>query len=192
MWSLACAPGQILWRDLFRRVAVESIGLRSGHIFKLRECMSGAGYRVPGRAQLPPRWLKKIGQSHHNSHYASNSRVVKSVYAQPSGGHAKSRIPRLCPYNRSLTPTDSKVVLVRSLPRVIQVSGRGSKCRLQDAGPLQPVHNLKPYMHVQGTHQIEHFFRAAALDVDKGDRYYDFVDQENSGFAPRRSAHGEG
>ena len=51
----------------------------------------------------------------------------------------------------------------------------------QDAGPLQPVHNLKPYKHVQGTHQIEHFFRAAAgLDVDKEDikRYYDFVDQK--------------
>ena len=53
--------------------------------------------------------------------------------------------------------------------------------QIQDAGPLQPVHNLKPYKHVQGTHQIEHFFRAAAgLDVDKEDikRYYDFVDQK--------------
>jgi hypothetical protein len=52
--------------------------------------------------------------------------------------------------------------------------------RNQDAGPLQPVHNLNPYKRVQGTHQIEHFFRAAAgLDVDKEDikRYYDFVDQ---------------
>jgi hypothetical protein len=49
------------------------------------------------------------------------------------------------------------------------------------SGPLQPVHNIKPYKHVQGTHQIEHFFRAAAgLDVDKEDirRYYDFVDQK--------------
>jgi hypothetical protein len=48
-------------------------------------------------------------------------------------------------------------------------------------GPLQPVHNVKPYKRVQGTHQIEHFFRAAAgLDVDKEDikRYYDFVDQK--------------
>jgi hypothetical protein len=52
---------------------------------------------------------------------------------------------------------------------------------IQDAGPFQPVHNLKPYKHVQGTHQIEHFFRAAAgLDVDKEDikRYYDLVDQK--------------
>src|ERR1700682_4982407 len=51
---------------------------------------------------------------------------------------------------------------------------------MQTPGPLQPVHNIKPYKHVQGTHQIEHFFRAAAgLDVDKEDikRYYDFVDQ---------------
>ena len=48
-------------------------------------------------------------------------------------------------------------------------------------GPLQPVHNIKPYKRVQGTHQIEHFFRAAAgLDVDKEDikRYFDFVDQK--------------
>lgn len=48
-------------------------------------------------------------------------------------------------------------------------------------GPLQPVHNIKPYKRVQGTHQIERFFRAAAgLDVDKEDikRYYDFVDQK--------------
>jgi hypothetical protein len=47
--------------------------------------------------------------------------------------------------------------------------------------PLQPVHNLNPYKHVQGTHQIERFFRvAASLDVDKADlkRYYDFVDQK--------------
>src|ERR1700731_3917450 len=47
--------------------------------------------------------------------------------------------------------------------------------------PLQPVHNLNPYKHVQGTHQIERFFRVtASLDVDKADikRYYDFVDQK--------------
>jgi hypothetical protein len=47
--------------------------------------------------------------------------------------------------------------------------------------PFQPVHNLNPYKHVQGTHQIERFFRvAASLDVDKTDikRYYDFVDQK--------------
>jgi hypothetical protein len=51
----------------------------------------------------------------------------------------------------------------------------------QNFHPLQPVHNLKPYKHVQGTHQIERFFRAAAeLDVDKEDikRYYEFVDQK--------------
>lgn len=51
----------------------------------------------------------------------------------------------------------------------------------QDLGPLQPVHNLKPYKRVQGTHQIEHFFRAAAeLEVDKEDikRYYEFVDRK--------------
>jgi hypothetical protein len=51
----------------------------------------------------------------------------------------------------------------------------------QGPGPLQPVHNLEPYKHVQGIHQIEHFFRAAAgLEVDKADikRYYDFVDQK--------------
>ena len=48
---------------------------------------------------------------------------------------------------------------------------------------LQPVHNLKPYKHVQGTHQIERFFRVAAgLDLDKEDikRYYDFVDEKVS------------
>jgi histone H3/H4 len=48
-----------------------------------------------------------------------------------------------------------------------------------DLGPLQPVHNLKPWKHVQGTHQIERFFRVAAeIDVDKEDikRYYEFVD----------------
>jgi hypothetical protein len=51
----------------------------------------------------------------------------------------------------------------------------------QELGPFQPVHNLKPYKRVQGTHQIERFFRAAAgLDVDKEDirRYYNFVDQK--------------
>jgi Domain of unknown function (DUF1931) len=51
----------------------------------------------------------------------------------------------------------------------------------QNLGPLQPVHNVKPYKHVQGTHQIEHFFRAAAgLDVAKEDikRYFEFVDQK--------------
>jgi hypothetical protein len=51
----------------------------------------------------------------------------------------------------------------------------------QNFSPLQPVHNLKPYKHVQGTHQIEHFFRAAAeLEVDKEDikRYYDFIDRK--------------
>ena len=54
---------------------------------------------------------------------------------------------------------------------------------MQTPGPLQPVHNVKPYKRVQGTHQIEHFFRAAAgLDVDKEDikRYYDFVDQKGA------------
>jgi hypothetical protein len=52
---------------------------------------------------------------------------------------------------------------------------------MQTSGPLQPVHNVKPYKRVEGTHQIERFFRAAAeLDVDKEDvrRYYDFVDQK--------------
>jgi hypothetical protein len=51
----------------------------------------------------------------------------------------------------------------------------------QQLSPLQPVHNLKPYKRVEGTHQIERFFRAAAsLDVDKEDlrRYYNFVDQK--------------
>jgi len=49
------------------------------------------------------------------------------------------------------------------------------------ATPYEPVHNVKPYKRVEGTHQIEHFFRAAAeLDVDKEDirRYYAFVDQK--------------
>jgi hypothetical protein len=49
------------------------------------------------------------------------------------------------------------------------------------ATPYQPVHNVKPYKRAEGTHQIEHFFRAAAgLDVDKDDikRYYDFVDEK--------------
>jgi hypothetical protein len=53
--------------------------------------------------------------------------------------------------------------------------------KTQNLNPFQPVHNLKPYKHVQGTHQIEHFFRTAAeLDVDKEDikRYYDFVDRK--------------
>ncbi len=47
--------------------------------------------------------------------------------------------------------------------------------------PFQLVRNLNPYKHVQGTHQVERFFRvAASLDVDKADikRYYDFVDQK--------------
>jgi len=46
--------------------------------------------------------------------------------------------------------------------------------------PLDPVHNVKEYKRVQGIHQIEHFFRAAAsLEIDKEDirRYYDFVDR---------------
>ena len=53
----------------------------------------------------------------------------------------------------------------------------------QEQSTLQPVHNLKPYKHVHGTHQIERFFRvAASLDVDKEDikRYYDFIDQKVS------------
>jgi hypothetical protein len=40
---------------------------------------------------------------------------------------------------------------------------------------------LKPYKRVEGTHQVEHFFRAAAgLDVDKDyiKRYYVFIDQK--------------
>ena len=51
----------------------------------------------------------------------------------------------------------------------------------QKLGPLEPVHNLKPYKRVEGTHQIERFFRAAAgLDVDKEDlrRYDNCVDQK--------------
>jgi len=28
---------------------------------------------------------------------------------------------------------------------------------IQNPDPLQPVHNMKPYKHVQGTHQIECF-----------------------------------
>jgi hypothetical protein len=51
----------------------------------------------------------------------------------------------------------------------------------QNWSPNQPVHNMKPYKRVEGTHQIVHFFRAAAeLEVDKEDlkRYYDFVDRK--------------
>ena len=51
----------------------------------------------------------------------------------------------------------------------------------QNLGSLQPVHNIKPYKHAEGTHQIEHFFRVAAgLDVDKEDikRYYEFVEEK--------------
>jgi len=51
----------------------------------------------------------------------------------------------------------------------------------ENLGALQPVHNVKPYKHVEGTHQIEHFFRViAGLDVDKEDikRYYNFVEQK--------------
>jgi hypothetical protein len=50
-----------------------------------------------------------------------------------------------------------------------------------DIGPLQPVHNVRPYKRVQGIHQIEHFFRVAAgLEIDKEDirRYYEFVEQK--------------
>jgi hypothetical protein len=45
------------------------------------------------------------------------------------------------------------------------------------------VRNLNPYKRVQGTRQVEHFFRAVAgLDVHKADvkRYYDFVDRKVS------------
>jgi hypothetical protein len=51
----------------------------------------------------------------------------------------------------------------------------------QNWSPNRSVHNLKPYKRVEGTHQILHFFRAAAeLEIDKEDlkRYYDFVDQK--------------
>jgi len=51
----------------------------------------------------------------------------------------------------------------------------------QNLGPLQPAQNLKPYKRVQGTQEIEHFFRAAAqLEVDKEDirRYYIFIDRK--------------
>jgi hypothetical protein len=53
----------------------------------------------------------------------------------------------------------------------------------QEPRSIQPVHKLKPYKRVQGTHQIERFFRVAAgLDLDKEDirRYYDFVDEKVS------------
>ena len=53
----------------------------------------------------------------------------------------------------------------------------------QEPRSIQPVHNLKRYKRVQGTHQIERFFRVAAgLDLDKEDirRYYDFVDEKVS------------
>ncbi len=52
-----------------------------------------------------------------------------------------------------------------------------------ERNPILPVHNLKPYKRVQGTHQIERFFRVAAgLDLDKEDirRYYDFLDEKVS------------
>jgi hypothetical protein len=51
----------------------------------------------------------------------------------------------------------------------------------QPQSALELVHNFKPYKHVQGTHQIERFFRVATgLDVDRDDikRYYAFVDQK--------------
>jgi len=50
----------------------------------------------------------------------------------------------------------------------------------REASALQPVHNVKPYKRVRGIHQIERFFRAAGLEIDKEDirRYYDFVDQK--------------
>ncbi len=53
----------------------------------------------------------------------------------------------------------------------------------QEPRSIQTVHNLKPYKRLQGTHQIERFFRVAAgLDLDKEDirRYYDFVDEKVS------------
>jgi hypothetical protein len=53
--------------------------------------------------------------------------------------------------------------------------------RNQEPSALQPVHNLKPYKHAEGLHQVEHFFRAAAeLDLDKEDvkRYFEFIDRK--------------
>jgi hypothetical protein len=60
---------------------------------------------------------------------------------------------------------------------------------------FEVAYGLKPYKHVQGTHQIEHFFRvAAALDVDKMDikRYYEFVDQKIADLLLVGPAYGEG
>jgi hypothetical protein len=51
----------------------------------------------------------------------------------------------------------------------------------RDTSVLQPVHNLKLFKRVEGTQQIERFFRSAAeLDVDKDDikRYYEFIEQK--------------
>ncbi len=51
----------------------------------------------------------------------------------------------------------------------------------QNLGPLQSVQNIKPYKRVQGTQEIEHFFRAAAeLEVEKEDikRYHTFIDRK--------------
>ena len=50
----------------------------------------------------------------------------------------------------------------------------------RDFSPLQPVHNVKPYKHVQGIQEIERFFRTSGLEVDKEDirRYYDFIERK--------------
>jgi histone H3/H4 len=75
--------------------------------------------------------------------------------------------------------------MVRGLPlsqfSIPQPISKGATMATQNLDPLQPVHNLTPYKHVQGTHQVERFFRVAAeLDVDKEDikRYYEFVDRK--------------
>ena len=73
-----------------------------------------------------------------------------------------------------------KQALVTESPLAIRCE-KSHAMQNRELNPLQPVHNLKPCKRVEGTHQIERFFRAAAgMDVDKQDlrRYYNFVDQK--------------
>jgi hypothetical protein len=83
------------------------------------------------------------------------------------------------PTTEVLVQNDSEVGLSRTLSRTISL--QEDKVQNQAATPYQPVHNLKPYKRVEGTHQIEHFSRATAgLDVDKDDikRYYVFIEKK--------------
>lgn len=84
-----------------------------------------------------------------------------------------------CASNRWLLDLQKEALLTE--PALAIRGQKRNAMQNQELSPLQPVHNLKPYKRVEGTRQIERFFRAAAgLDVDKEHlrRYYNFVDQK--------------